>query len=52
MPRAMAPYEYGTWLLGNFASIEEVKANFDKVVLVPVVLAALKQVPGVQAAVC
>jgi choloylglycine hydrolase len=45
--RAMAPYEYGTWLLGNFATVEEVKANFDKVVLVPVVLAALKQVPGV-----
>jgi choloylglycine hydrolase len=45
--RAMAPYEYGTWLLGNFATVEEVKANFDKVVLVPVVLAALKQVPGI-----
>jgi choloylglycine hydrolase len=45
--RAMAPYEYGTWLLGNFASIEEVKANFDKVALVNVVLPALKQVPPV-----
>jgi choloylglycine hydrolase len=46
-PRAMAPWEYGVWLLGNFATVEEVKANFDKVVVVPVVLAALKQVPGV-----
>jgi choloylglycine hydrolase len=45
--RAMAPWEYGAWLLGNFATVEEVKANFDKVVLAPVVLAALKQVPGV-----
>jgi len=45
--RAMAPYEYGNWLLGNFATIDEVKANFDKVALVPVVLAAMKQVPPV-----
>jgi choloylglycine hydrolase len=44
---AMAPWEYGTWLLGNFANVEEVKTNFDKVVVVPVVLAMLKQVPGV-----
>lgn len=41
--RAMAPQEYGTWLLGNFASVDEVKANFDKVVLVPTVLEAIKQ---------
>jgi choloylglycine hydrolase len=46
-PRAMAPWEYGAWLLGNFSNVEEVKTNFDNVVLVPVVLAALKQVPGV-----
>ncbi len=45
--RAMAPYEYANWLLGNFASVDEVKANFDKVVLVPVVLDAIKQVPPV-----
>ena len=43
----MAPYEYGNWLLGNFASVDEVKANFDKVVLAPVVLDAIKQVPPV-----
>ena len=35
---AMAPHEYANWLLGNFANVEEVKANFDKVVLVPVAL--------------
>jgi len=44
---AMAPYEYANWLLGNFATIDEVKANFNKVALVPVVLNAMKQVPPV-----
>ena len=34
--RAMAPHEYANWLLGNFANVEEVKANFNKVALVPV----------------
>lgn len=34
-PRALAPEDYGTWLLANFASVQEVTANFDKVVLVP-----------------
>jgi choloylglycine hydrolase len=46
-PRAMAPFEYANWLLGNFANVDEVKANFDKVVLVPVVINAIKQVPPV-----
>jgi choloylglycine hydrolase len=41
--RAMAPHEYANWLLGNFATVDEVKANFDKVVLVPVVIEALEQ---------
>ncbi|VFU10047.1 Choloylglycine hydrolase [Methylocella tundrae] len=45
--RGMAPFEYGNWLLGNFASVEEVKANFDKVALLPVVLDAIKQEPPV-----
>jgi choloylglycine hydrolase len=45
--RAMGPHEYGIWLLGNFASVDEVAANFDKVVLAPVVVAALKEVPPV-----
>jgi len=44
---AMAPYEYANWLLGNFATIDEVKANFNKVALVPVVLDAMKRVPPV-----
>jgi choloylglycine hydrolase len=41
--RAMAPHEYANWLLGNFATIDEVKANFNKIVLVPVVVEALEQ---------
>jgi choloylglycine hydrolase len=41
--RAMGPHEYGNWLLGNFASVDEVKANFDKIALLPVVLEALEQ---------
>jgi len=45
--RAMAPYEYADWLLGNFANVEEVKANFDKVALVSVVLAAIGRAPPV-----
>jgi choloylglycine hydrolase len=45
--RAMAPHEYANWLLGNFATVEEVKANFDKVVLVPVIVEAIEQVAPV-----
>jgi choloylglycine hydrolase len=45
--RAMAPHEYANWLLGNFANVDEVRANFNKVALVPVVLDAIKQVPPV-----
>jgi choloylglycine hydrolase len=41
--RAMAPHEYANWLLGNFANVEEVKANFNKVALVPVVVEAIVQ---------
>jgi choloylglycine hydrolase len=46
-PRAMGPHEYGLWLLGNFANVDEVAANFDKVVLGPVMVDALKEVPPV-----
>ena len=31
----LAPEDYGTWLLANFASVAEVKANFNKVIIVP-----------------
>ena len=32
--RALAAEDYGAWLLANFASVEEVKANFNKAVIV------------------
>ena len=41
--RALAPHEYADWLLGNFANVEEVKANFNKVVLVPTIVEAIEQ---------
>jgi len=31
---SLASEDYGTWLLANFSSVEEVKANFDKVFIV------------------
>lgn len=34
----LAPWEFGTWLLSNFASADEVKANADKVKVAPTVL--------------
>jgi choloylglycine hydrolase len=33
--RSLAPEDYGTWLLANFASVDEVKKHFNQVVLVP-----------------
>lgn len=33
--QSLAPEDYGTWLLASFSSVAEVKANFDKVILVP-----------------
>jgi choloylglycine hydrolase len=41
--RALAPHEYAAWLLGNFATVDDVKANFDQVVLVPVVVEVIQQ---------
>jgi choloylglycine hydrolase len=42
-PRAMAPHEFGNWILGNFATVDEVKAAVKDVVLVPVVVDAIQQ---------
>jgi len=41
--RAMAPHEFGNWVLGNFANVDEVKAALQDVVLVPVVVEAIRQ---------
>jgi choloylglycine hydrolase len=39
--RAMASYEYGNWLLGNFATVDEVRAHLQDVVLVSTAVDAL-----------
>jgi choloylglycine hydrolase len=33
--QSLAPEDYGTWLLANFSSVDEVRKNFSKVILVP-----------------
>ena len=45
--RTLAPWELGSWLLENFADVEEVKANIGKVVVPEVVLDAWGFVPPV-----
>ena len=43
--RAMAGYQYSMWILGNFASVAEVKAAYDHVVLAPTVVPQLGMAP-------
>lgn len=45
--KGIAPTQFATWLLASFASVAEVQAALDQVALLPVVLPALKAVPGV-----
>ncbi len=45
--RAMAGYQYGMWILGNFTTVAEVKAAFDRVVLAPTVVPELQMAPPV-----
>jgi len=40
-PRAMASYEFGNWLLGNFATVDEIRAHVQDVVLVSTAVDAL-----------
>ncbi len=44
---AMAGYQYSMWILGNFASVAEVKAAYDRVVLAPTVVPQLGMAPPV-----
>ena len=39
--RAMASYEFGNWLLGNFATVEEVRAPLQDIVLASTAVDAL-----------
>jgi choloylglycine hydrolase len=45
--RAMAGYQYSMWILGNFATVAEVKAAYDRVVLAPTVVPELGIAPPV-----
>jgi choloylglycine hydrolase len=45
--RAMAGYQYSMWILGNFATVAEVKAAYDRVVLAPTVVPQLGMAPPV-----
>ena len=45
--RAIAAYQYSMWILGNFASVAEVKAAYDRVVLAPTVVPAMGMAPPV-----
>jgi len=41
----IAPWQLASWILDQFASVEEVKANIGRVVVAPVILARWKIVP-------
>ena len=43
--KGMAPAQVTAWILGNFASVAEVKANIGKIALLPVVLDLIGIVP-------
>lgn len=45
--RAVAGYQYSMWILGNFATVAEVKANYDRVVLAPTIVPAMGISPPV-----
>jgi len=45
--RILAPVQIGAWILGNFANVEEVKANISSVDLTPQVLDLIGIVPDV-----
>jgi len=45
--KAIAPWELGSWMLDNFATVEEVKANIDKIVVPEVVFKEWGFVPPV-----
>ena len=45
--KGIAPTQLVTWILANFATVDEVKANIDQVAVLPVVLDLLKAVPDV-----
>lgn len=45
--KGMGPETVSAWILGNHATVEELIENIDSIAVLPVVLPALKEVPGV-----
>ena len=45
--KGISPAQFVTWVLSNFATVDEVKANIDKIAVLPVTLDLLKEVPDV-----
>ena len=43
--KGLAPWEFGTWALANFATVDEVKEAIAKIAVVPTYLKTLKEVP-------
>jgi choloylglycine hydrolase len=41
----LAPWEFGTWVLASFSTVDEVKAAIAKIAVVPTFLETLKEVP-------
>lgn len=43
--KGIAPWQFGTWALGNFATVAEVKAAISQIAVLPTYLGVLKEVP-------
>jgi choloylglycine hydrolase len=43
--KGLAPWEFGTWVLATFATVDEVKAAVAEIAVVPTYLTTLKEVP-------
>lgn len=45
--KGISPAQFVTWVLANFSTVDELKANIDEIAVLPVTLDLLKQVPDV-----
>jgi choloylglycine hydrolase len=43
--KGLAPWEFGTWALANFATVDEIKAAIAEIAVVPTYLTTLREVP-------
>jgi penicillin V acylase-like amidase (Ntn superfamily) len=44
--KGLAPWEFGTWVLANFSTVDEVNAAIARIALIPTYLNTLKEVPA------